>query len=49
VAGLGVCALGAVLLLDQLGALHLGFAALAPILCAVVGAILLANGVSRRD
>jgi hypothetical protein len=38
-----------VVLLDRIGTLDLGFAALAPIACAVIGGILLANGLSRRD
>jgi hypothetical protein len=49
VAGLVVAALGLVLLLDRTGALDLRFAALAPIMCAALGAILLASGLSRRD
>ena len=49
VAGIAVALLGAVLLLDQAGVLDLRFAALGPIACAVVGAILLAGGLSRRD
>ena len=49
VAGLGITGLGTVLLLDRIGTLDLGFAALAPIACAVIGGILLANGLSRRD
>lgn len=49
VSGLALIAFGTVLLLDQLDALHLGFAALAPIACAVVGGTLLALGLSRRD
>ena len=49
VAGLGITGLGTVLLLDQLGTLDLGFAALAPIACVVIGGILLANGLSRRE
>ncbi|HEY1276721.1 MAG TPA: hypothetical protein VGF25_17555 [Thermoleophilaceae bacterium] len=48
VAGLGIAALGALLLLDNEGTLHLRFGALAPITFAVVGAILLASGLSRR-
>jgi hypothetical protein len=47
VAGLGLIALGAVLLADRAGALDLRFAALAPIVCAVVGAVLLASGLGR--
>jgi hypothetical protein len=49
VAGVGITCLGTVLLLDRIGTLDLGFAALAPIACAVIGGILLANGLSRRD
>jgi hypothetical protein len=48
VAGLVVCALGVVLLLDARGAVDLGIAALAPLACAVVGAVLVASGLSRR-
>jgi hypothetical protein len=47
VAGLAVLALGAVLMLDATGAFELRFASLGPIACAVVGAILLAAGLSR--
>ena len=49
VAGLGVFALGGVLLLDALEAIDLTFALFAPVACAVTGAILLANGLSRRE
>ena len=49
VAGLAVMALGAVLLLDALGAVDLSFAAFAPVACAALGAILVANGLSRRQ
>lgn len=48
VAGIVVGALGAVLLLDARGVIDLGIAALAPIACAVVGAVLVASGLSRR-
>ena len=48
VSGLSVLALGAVLLLDAVGAFDLSLAAFAPIACAAVGAILLANGLSRE-
>lgn len=48
VSGLAIAALGLVLLLDALGEWRLGFGALAPVLLAVVGAILLAGGLSRR-
>ena len=47
VAGLAVLALGAVLLLDALEAIDLTFAVFAPVACAAVGAILVANGLSR--
>ncbi|MEA2250418.1 MAG: hypothetical protein QOI62_1317 [Solirubrobacteraceae bacterium] len=49
VAGLGILILGGLLLADRLGALDLRFAALAPLACAVVGAVLLASGLDRRD
>jgi hypothetical protein len=38
-----------VLLLDALGLIDLGFGLFAPVACAVTGAILLANGLSRRQ
>ena len=47
VAGIALTALGALLLAAQGGALELRFGALAPAACAVVGAILLALGLSR--
>jgi hypothetical protein len=49
VAGLAVLALGGVLLIDALGAIDLDFGTFAPLACAAVGAILLANGLSRRE
>jgi hypothetical protein len=49
VAGAALAAFGAVLLLDHTGALHLTFSALGPLVCALVGAILLATGLARRD
>ena len=49
VAGVAVALLGAVLLLDQTGTIEIRFAALAPIVCATLGAILVASGLSRRD
>ena len=49
VAGLALLALGGVLLLDAAGAIDLGFGAFVPLACAATGAILLANGLSRRD
>jgi hypothetical protein len=48
VAGLALLLFGGVLLLDALGALDLSFGVLAPLACAAAGAILLANGLSRR-
>ena len=47
VAGLAVLALGGVLLLDALEVFDLSFAAFAPVACAAIGAILIANGMSR--
>ncbi|MEP6953138.1 MAG: hypothetical protein ABI950_03630 [Solirubrobacteraceae bacterium] len=49
VAGAGAICFGAVLLADSAGAVDLTFAWLAPLVCAVLGAILLASGLSRRD
>ena len=49
VAGAGLALLGGLLLADQLDAVDLGFGALGPLCLAVVGAILLASGLSRRD
>jgi hypothetical protein len=49
VAGLALLTFGGVLLLDALGAVDLGFGLFAPLACAVAGAILLANGLSRRE
>ena len=48
VAGLAIVILGAVLLLDRLDVLTLRFAALGPLVCAVLGAVLLATGLVRR-
>ena len=49
VAGLALVAFGIVLLLDRTGALRLTFGSMAPLAFAVVGAILLASGLSRRE
>ena len=49
VAGLAIAVLGVMVLLDQTGVLDLRFAELAPLVCAVTGAILLASGLSRSD
>jgi hypothetical protein len=48
VAGLALIGFGVVLLLDATGAIHLRFAALAPIAAFMAGATLLAGGLSRR-
>ncbi len=48
VAGLAVCGLGVLLLLDQLDVLKLSFGYLAPALLATVGAILLSAGLAGR-
>ena len=48
VAGVAIVLLGAVLLLDRLDVLTLRFAALGPLACAVLGAVLLATGLVRR-
>ena len=48
VAGLALVGFGAVLLLDQLDVVDLRFAAIGPIVCAVLGAILLGAGLGRR-
>jgi hypothetical protein len=48
VAGLMVTGFGVVLLLDATGVLNLRFAALAPIAALMIGATLLASGLSRR-
>jgi hypothetical protein len=49
VAGLALVAFGIVLLLDRTGALKLTFGSLVPLAFAVVGAILLASGLSHRQ
>lgn len=49
VAGLVLVAFGIVLLLDRTGALTLSFSAVAPMALAVIGAILLASGLSRGE
>ncbi len=48
VAGVVLVCFGGVLLLDQLDVLDLQFAAVGPIVCAALGAILLGAGLSRR-
>lgn len=49
VAGLVLVIFGVVLLLDRNGTLALSIGAMAPIAFAVVGAILLVTGLSRRE
>jgi uncharacterized membrane protein HdeD (DUF308 family) len=49
VAGLVVVVFGVVLLLDRSGTLRLTFGTMAPVAFAVVGVILLATGLSRRE
>ena len=48
VAGLVLICFGTVLLLDQLDVFALRFAAVGPMVCAALGAILLAAGLGRR-
>jgi hypothetical protein len=48
VAGVALVCFGGLLLLDQLDVLQLRFATIGPLACAVLGAILLAAGLSRR-
>ena len=47
VAGIALIAFGGVLLAEAVGAIALSIEVLAPIVCAVVGAILLATGLGR--
>ena len=49
VAGVGLLVFGAVLHADAVNAIDLSFAALAPLACFLVGDILLAAGLTRRD
>jgi hypothetical protein len=49
VAGFGLVIFGAVLMADALDVFHLSFAAMAPLVCFLVGDILLAAGLTRRD
>lgn len=48
VAGLAICGLGTLLLLDQVHVLRLSFGYVAPLLLATVGVILLAAGLAGR-
>jgi hypothetical protein len=47
VAGLALVALGAILLADARGGLDLSLGGAAPLVCAAVGSVLLATGLSR--
>lgn len=49
VAGIGVILVGVLVLLDAQNVITLGFGVLAPVACAVVGATLLASGLTRSD
>ncbi|MDP2713007.1 MAG: hypothetical protein Q8O56_17490 [Solirubrobacteraceae bacterium] len=49
VAGAVLAAFGVVLVLDRTDAIDLTFGAIAPMLFGVVGAILLATGLTRRE
>lgn len=48
-AGLGLIVFGAVLLLDALDVVDLSLSAFAPLACFLVGDVLLAAGLTRRD
>jgi hypothetical protein len=47
VAGACIAALGVLLLLDAQGTLDMDFGVFGPVICAALGAILLASGMSR--
>jgi len=47
IAGIGVIVVGVLALLDSQDVISLSFAALAPLACAVLGATLLASGLTR--
>ena len=49
VAGIALLGLGGLLWLDELGVVRLGVGWVAPAICAVVGAVLLTTGLSRRS
>ena len=49
VAGVGLLVVGALLMADALDAIHLSFAAFGPLACFLLGDILLAAGLTRRD
>jgi hypothetical protein len=48
VGGIGLIVFGAVLLADALDVASLSFAVLGPLACLMVGAVLLATGLTRR-
>jgi hypothetical protein len=49
VAAIGVAVLGLLVVLDGQDVINLHFSALAPLVCATIGATLLAMGLTRRD
>lgn len=49
VAGCAIAAFGAVLLLDRIERIELSFGSVAPMAFAVVGVVLLASGLARRE
>ena len=49
VAGCVLAAFGVVLLLDRTGTIDLSFGSMAPMAFGVVGAVLLATGLTRRE
>ena len=49
IAGFGLVVFGALLMADALDVFHLSFAAMAPLACLLVGTVLLAAGLTRRD
>jgi len=49
VAGVGLLVFGAVLLADALDAIDLSFAVFGPLACFLVGDVLLATGLTRRE
>ena len=49
VAGIGLVVFGGVLMADALDAIHLSFGAFAPLALFLVGDVLLAAGLTRRD
>jgi hypothetical protein len=47
VAGVGLVALGALVALDRIGELDLRFGVYAPVVCAILGLVLLVTGLTR--